>query len=91
MAYSVQVPLRGSGVGVALLSELCILARNTGYGSVDLIVTTDNVRGRRFYERSGARIFEEVGHVQLDERAINALVEKVQNQAMYPISGSLRR
>src|SRR3546814_2723305 len=40
---------RGSGVGEALLSELCILAQNTGCGRIDWIVATDNDRGRSFY------------------------------------------
>lgn len=75
---------RGSGVGEALLSELCILAQNTGCGRIDWIVATDNDRGRSFYERSGARIFEEVRRARLDECAINALAEKAHNKAMHP-------
>lgn len=78
---------RGSGAGEALLSELCVLARKTGCGRIDWIVATDNDRGRSFYERSGARIFEGVRHARLDERAINALAEKSHNQAMHPTSG----
>lgn len=73
---------RGNGVGEALLSELCVLAQNTGCGRIDWIVATDNDRGRSFYERSGARIFEEVRHARLDERAINALVEKAHNKRL---------
>jgi GNAT superfamily N-acetyltransferase len=78
---------RGNGVGEALLSELCVLARNSGCGRIDWIVATENNRGRDFYERSGARIFEEVRHARLDERAINALAEKAHNHAMHPTSG----
>lgn len=78
---------RGNGVGKALLSELCVLALGTGCGRIDWIVAADNDRGRSFYERSGARIFEDVRHARLDERAISALAEKAHNQAMHPTSG----
>src|SRR3546814_13636872 len=67
---------RGSGVGEALLSELCILAQNTGCGRIDWIVATDNDRGRSFSERSGARIFDTVRRARVDECASNALAEK---------------
>jgi GNAT superfamily N-acetyltransferase len=77
---------RGSGVGATLLSELCIVAQNTGCGRIDWIVATDNDRGRSFYERSGAQIFEEVRHARLDERAINALAQKAPRQAIHPTS-----
>lgn len=78
---------RGTGAGEALLIELCVLAQAAGCGRIDWIVARDNDLGRRFYERSGARIFEEVRYARLDERAISALVEKSQNQAMHPTSG----
>lgn len=80
---------RGNGVGEALLSELCALAQETGCGRIDWIVATDNERAKIFYERSGAQIFEEVRHARLDERAINALVEKgkTYNQELDPTSG----
>lgn len=71
----------------ALLSALCVLAEDTGCGRIDWIVAKDNDRGRSFYERSGARIFEEVRHARLDERSISALAEKAHNQAMHPTSG----
>lgn len=69
-------PFRGCGIGEALLTELCVLAQATGCGRIDWIVARDNDRGRRFYQRSGAEIFEEVRHARLDERAIRALVAK---------------
>lgn len=80
---------RGNSVGEALLSELCVLAKEIGCGRIDWIVATNNERGRNFYERSGAQIFEEVRHARLDERAINALVEKgkTYNQELDPTSG----
>ncbi|WP_341939115.1 GNAT family N-acetyltransferase [Marinimicrobium sp. C2-29] len=78
---------RGNSVGEALLSELCVLAQETGCGRIDWIVSTDNDRGRSFYERSGAQIFEEVRHARLDDRAIDAIVERTHTQEMNSTSG----
>lgn len=78
---------RGAGAGVALLTELCVLAQKTGCGRIDWIVARDNDRGMSFYQRSGARIFEEVRHARLDENAISALVEKSYDQSVHPPRG----
>jgi GNAT superfamily N-acetyltransferase len=65
---------RGDGVGQALVTELCEIARRTGCARIDWIVARDNEKGRAFYSRLGAKIFEQVRHARLDEHAIAEVV-----------------
>jgi GNAT superfamily N-acetyltransferase len=64
---------RKDGIGKALLSKLCSIAKETGCGRIDWIVARDNKNGRGFYDSIGATIFEEVRHSRLDESTINKL------------------
>ena len=64
---------RKYGVGKALISKLCAIAKETGCGRIDWIVARDNENGRGFYNSIGAKIYEEVRHSRLDEQTINKL------------------
>ncbi len=67
---------RKTGIGKALLKELCFVAKTNGCCRLDWIVARDNENGRAFYESMGAEIFEEVRHARLDEAAINNILNK---------------
>ena len=64
---------REYGVGKALISQLCSIAKDTGCARIDWIVARDNENGRGFYNSIGATIFEEVRYSRLDESGINKL------------------
>lgn len=68
---------RKYGVGKALMSKLCSIARDRGCGRIDWIAARDNDNGRGFYHSIGAKIYEEVRHSRLDERAINSLADRL--------------
>lgn len=44
---------RGSGVGSALIKKYCENIKSRGINGVMLIVGSDNIRGRNFYEKNG--------------------------------------
>ncbi len=67
---------RGQGVGKALITKLCEIARQGGCGRIDWIVARDNANGRAFYQALGAEVFEQVRHARLDETAIDRLAVK---------------
>jgi ribosomal protein S18 acetylase RimI-like enzyme len=64
---------RKFGVGKALISKLCNIAKENGCARIDWIVANDNENGKGFYNSIGATIFEEIRHSRLDESAINKL------------------
>ncbi|AQT81501.1 hypothetical protein B1R94_22965 [Mycolicibacterium litorale] len=54
-ALYVDPPHWGAGVGDALIATGCDRLRRAGYRRASLWVLADNLRARRFYERSGWR------------------------------------
>ncbi len=46
----------GRGIGRALLTALCEVARSAGLSMVQVMTTNDNLRALRFYQRAGFRI-----------------------------------
>lgn len=56
-ALRVMDPLRGLGIGTALLHIGDRIAREHGYGQIQLAVEKSNVAARRLYERVGYEIF----------------------------------
>lgn len=64
---------RGKGVGEALVRQLCAVAKAAGCARVDWVVSAANDRGKKFYSRIGATIFEKGRLARLDEARINAL------------------
>lgn len=64
---------RKYGVGKALITKLCAIAKETDCARIDWIVANDNENGKGFYNSLGATIFEEIRHSRLDENAIDKL------------------
>ena len=58
---------RGHGVGEALVCELCRVAKSGGCARVDWVVSAANERGKKFYSRIGATIFEKGRLARLNE------------------------
>ncbi len=64
---------RGDGIGERLVRELCGVAKRAGCARLDWLVSANNERGKKFYSRIGATIFEKGRLVRLDEQRINEL------------------
>jgi len=67
---------RGKGIGRLLIKWLCELAERSGWGRIDWVVAATNEKGRDFYSRLGATIFESVRLARLEGRAIRALAHE---------------
>ncbi|MEG4859971.1 GNAT family N-acetyltransferase [Microcoleus sp. K1-B6] len=72
----VQAPMRGMGVGTALLKYLAQIAESTNCGRIEWTVNTANARGIAFYEKQGARILENIRVCRIDGSAIAQLANK---------------
>ena len=72
----VQAPMRGMGVGTALLKHLVQIAESTNCGRIEWTVNAKNAAGVAFYEKQGARILENIRVCRLDENAIAELARK---------------
>ncbi|MES2956573.1 MAG: GNAT family N-acetyltransferase [Pseudomonadota bacterium] len=64
---------RGTGIGEALVRNLCRIAKEGGCGRVDWHVSNINERGKKFYRRIGASISENERLVRLGEEQIHLL------------------
>lgn len=64
---------RGKNIGEELVRELCRVAKSSGCARLDWLVSSANERGKKFYSRIGATIFEKGRLVRLNEERINAL------------------
>ncbi|HET9326821.1 MAG TPA: GNAT family N-acetyltransferase [Candidatus Eisenbacteria bacterium] len=72
---------RGTGAGVALMSELARIARQRGWASIDWEVLDWNRSSIHFYEQLGsARVAQDLLRYRLDGNALEALA----NQASDP-------
>ncbi|MEG3981654.1 GNAT family N-acetyltransferase [Microcoleus sp. T3B2] len=72
----VQAPMRGMGVGTALLKYLAKIAESTNCGRMEWTVNTGNARGIAFYEKPGARILENIRVCRIEGSAIAQLANK---------------
>ena len=72
----VQAPMRGMGVGTALLKHLAQVAESTNCGRIEWTVNAKNAAGVAFYQKQGARILENIRVCRLDENAIAELARK---------------
>ncbi|MEG3927578.1 GNAT family N-acetyltransferase [Microcoleus sp. T3_D1] len=72
----VQAPMRGIGVGTALLKYLAKIAESTNCGRMEWTVNTGNGRGIAFYEKQGARILENIRVCRIEGSAIAQLANK---------------
>jgi GNAT superfamily N-acetyltransferase len=62
---------RNLGVGKALIEELRLIAKQNNCGRIDWMVARDNSHGIEFYEKLGAKIFEEVRHARFEQSVID--------------------
>lgn len=72
----VQAPMRGMGVGTALLKHLAQIAESTNCGRIEWTVNAKNAAGVAFYEKQGARILENIRVCRIDADAIGWLAAK---------------
>jgi GNAT superfamily N-acetyltransferase len=68
-----EAPMRGMGVGTALLKYLAQIAESTNCGRMEWTVNTVNARGIAFYEKQGARILDNIRVCRIDGDGINLL------------------
>ena len=62
---------RGTGAGFALYSELVKEGKRQNVRRIEWAVLSWNEPAIRFYEKSGAKVFDDWRTVQMDEKAIN--------------------
>jgi len=72
----VQAPMRGMGVGTALLKYLAQIAESTNCGRMEWTVNTANAPGIAFYQKQGARILENIRVCRIEGDGINLLAGK---------------
>jgi GNAT superfamily N-acetyltransferase len=72
----VQAPMRGTGVGTALLKSLAQIAESTNCGRIEWTVNSGNAPGITFYKKQGARILENIRVCRIDGDAIHLLAGK---------------
>ncbi|MEG4854564.1 GNAT family N-acetyltransferase [Microcoleus sp. B5-D4] len=72
----VEAPLRGMGVGTALLKSLAKIAESTNCGRIEWTVNTGNAPGIAFYEKLGARLLENIRVCRIEGLAIAQLANK---------------
>jgi GNAT superfamily N-acetyltransferase len=72
----VKDKMRGSGLGMALYSKIMEQAKKDKVRRVEWNVLDWNTPAVKFYENSGAKIFEDWRVVQMDEAGIDTFLEK---------------
>ena len=72
----VRESMRGTGIGMALYTQVMQYAKEQGVRRVEWNVLDWNTPAVKFYERSGARILEGWQVVQMDEQGLHAFVNK---------------
>lgn len=72
----VQAPMRGMGVGTALLKHLAQIAESTNCGRIEWTVNAGNAPGITFYQKQGARILENIRVCRIDGDGIGLLAGK---------------
>jgi GNAT superfamily N-acetyltransferase len=72
----VQAPMRGMGVGTALLKYLAQIAESTNCGRMEWTVNTANAPGIAFYQKQAARILENIRVCRIEGDGINLLAGK---------------
>ncbi len=73
----VAAPMRGSGLGTALLDEVVKYGYGIGVKRICWEVLDWNESAIAFYEKKGARILRDWDVVQLDEAAIQNYIESI--------------
>jgi GNAT superfamily N-acetyltransferase len=67
---------RGSGLGYKLYSEVIAQGKCDGVRRIEWNVLDWNAPAIEFYEKSGAKVFKDWLVVQMDEKGIDAFLEK---------------
>jgi len=72
----VKDKMRGTGLGIALYTEIIMQAKRDKVRRVDWHVLDWNTSAIAFYEKSGAKVLKDWRVVQMDETGMNAFLEK---------------
>ncbi|MCU0542903.1 MAG: GNAT family N-acetyltransferase [Oscillatoriaceae cyanobacterium Prado104] len=72
----VQAPMRGMGIGSALLKRLAQIAESTNCGRIEWTVNVGNAPGIAFYQKQGARILERIRVCRIEGEGIGLLAGK---------------
>jgi len=67
---------RGSGLGFQLYSEVIAQGKSDGVRRIEWNVLDWNTPAIEFYEKSGAKVFKDWLVAQMDEKGIDAFLEK---------------
>lgn len=67
---------RGTGAGFALYSEIIKEGKKQNVRRIEWAVLDWNELAIRFYEKSGAKVFDDWRTVQMDENAINEFLKR---------------
>lgn len=67
---------RGTGAGFALYSEIIKEGKKQNVRRIEWAVLDWNETAIRFYEKSGAKVFDDWRTVQMDENAINEFLKR---------------
>jgi GNAT superfamily N-acetyltransferase len=67
--------MRGTGLGYALYSEIIKQGKKDGVRRIEWAVLDWNTPAIDFYEKSGAKVFDEWRVAQMDEEGINYFIE----------------
>ena len=71
----VKDSMRGTGLGYALYSEIIKQGKKDGVRRIEWAVLDWNTTAIEFYEKSGAKVFEEWRVAQMDEAGINYFID----------------
>lgn len=73
----VKEKMRGTGLGSALYSEIIKQGKRDNVRRIEWNVLNWNTPAIKFYENSGAKIFDQWRVVQMDEEGINSCLKKI--------------
>jgi GNAT superfamily N-acetyltransferase len=71
----VKDKMRGKGVGNALYAEIMKQGKKDGVRRIEWAVLDWNTSAIEFYEKSGAKVYDDWRVAQMDEKGINFFVE----------------
>ena len=72
----VKEKMRGSGLGFELYTAVIAQGKSDGVRRIEWNVLDWNTPAIEFYEKSGAKVFKDWLVAQMDEKGINAFLEK---------------
>ncbi len=66
---------RGQGIGNALLTSLCKIAKNENCGRFEWVCLDWNTPSLEFYKHRGASVIDSLKHVRVDETEFDKVIE----------------